>query len=74
MFKKTRLRIRSTIAGIKAAFQLFVATVEKNTSTIEALAAEQKVLREKFDVLVEHSAFIVRTKKRELERAGHRVD
>jgi hypothetical protein len=67
-------QIRSTIADIKDAFRLFIATVQNNTTALQALTAEQKQLRTKFDELVEHSRFQVRVKKQELSRAGHRAD
>jgi hypothetical protein len=70
MFKK----IHNTIADIKAAFRLFIVTVQDNTFALQALTAEQKEHRAKFDELVDHSRFQVRVKKHELNRAGHRVD
>jgi len=70
MFKQ----IRTTIADIKAAFRLFIATVKDNTASLQTLATEQRELRTKFDELVEHSRFQVRVKKTELQRSGHRID
>jgi hypothetical protein len=70
MFKK----LRNTIANFKAAFSLFIDAVQTNTNQLQALAAEQRLLRVKLDTLVDHSAFQVRVKKAELNRAGHRVD
>ena len=70
MFKKTR----STINDVKAAFRSFISTVENNTSALQALAAEQKELREKVDELVDHSRFQVHVKKQELSRSGHKAD
>jgi hypothetical protein len=66
--------LRNTITSIKAAFWLFIETVQTNTIQLQALAAEQRLLRAKLDTLVDHSAFQVRVKKAELNRAGHRVD
>ena len=85
MFKKTRLKIHTTIEAIKTAFRLFITTVENlrasveantrtievNTGKVDALAAEQKELRTKFDTLTEHSGYLVTEKRRELIRAGH---
>lgn len=62
------------ITVIKAAFRLFISTVQDNTKAVQALADEQKELRAKFDELVDHSAFQVRVKRAELQRAGHRVE
>ena len=67
-------RIRNIIANIKAAFRLFIATQQENTIALQALRAEQKELREKLDVLVDHSAFQVRVTKQALNRAGHKVE
>ena len=63
MFKNTR-----------KAFAQFIATVQALTMAVENNTAEQSLLRERLDALVEHSHFMVRTKKREIERSGHRVD
>jgi len=70
MFKK----LRNTITSIKSAFWLFIETVQTNTIQLQALAAEQRALRVKFDELLEHSRFQVRVKKQELSRAGHKAD
>jgi hypothetical protein len=70
MFKK----LRSTIANIKTLFWLSIHAVQDNTAALHNLAAEQRALRVKLDTLVDHSAFQVRVKKAELNRAGHKVD
>jgi hypothetical protein len=88
VFKKTRKQIHNTIEGLKDAFRLFVvtvqhltlsidnnsATVAANTATVTANTAANKSLIDKFDILLEHSHFMVKTKKRELERSGHRAE
>jgi len=81
MFKKTQARIRTTIESIKASFQLVINTIESltqevvsNTAKVEALTAEQQELRGKLDKIVEHTHYLVRAKKSELQRAGHRVE
>jgi hypothetical protein len=66
--------IRCTIASIKVAFHLMVNTLENLTAAIQSNTAEQQLLRDKLDTLVEHSGFMVRAKKSELTRAGHRVE
>lgn len=73
-------RTRSTIEGIKAAFRLFISTVEalrcaveSNSIAVQSLTAEQSELRRKFDALVEHSRFLAHAKKDELTRRGHQV-
>jgi hypothetical protein len=70
MFKK----LRNTIEEVKNGFWLFITTMQNNTAALRALAAEQKELRTKLDTLVDHSAFQVRVKRAELNRAGHRAD
>jgi len=67
MFKK----LRNTIAEVTNGFWLFITTMQNNTAALRALAAEQKVLREKLDSLVTDSNYLVTAKKRELQRAGH---
>ena len=62
------------IRNIKTAFHLFITTVQANTIAVEALASEQRELRSKLDTLVTNSHFIVRTKRSELQRSGHKVD
>jgi hypothetical protein len=81
MFRSFKTTFRNTIACIKAAFRLFIDTVQANTGatrsntiSVEALRDEQKALRQKLDTLVEHSAFQVRAKRAELGRQGHRVE
>ena len=80
MFKKTRNKLRATIEAFKAAFALFIVTVENltrevasNTSKVEALAAEQKELQLKFDLLVDHTQYLAAAKRNELQRQGHKV-
>ena len=80
MFNATREQINSTIEKAKAAFRLLVNTIAANTGAIEAnnitvnnLAAEQKILRNQFAELLEHSRFQVRVTKQTLSRAGHKV-
>ena len=63
--------MKNPITSIKDAFRLFISTVQKNTAAVQALAEEQKILRAKFDALVDDSRFMVRHKKAELQRAGH---
>lgn len=67
MFKN----LRNTIAEVTNGFWLFITTMQNNTAALCALAAEQKVLREKLDSLVTDSNYLVNAKKRELQRAGH---
>ena len=81
MFKGTKSKLKSFIDSIRQAFALFITTVEKLTLAIEvntikviSLEAEQKVLRHKFDLLVEHTHYLARAKRNELERSGHRVE
>jgi len=67
MFKN----IRNTIEGVKDAFRLFITTQQENTKALQALTVEQKELRTKLEALVADSNYMVTTKMRELQRAGH---
>lgn len=74
MFNKTRSRIEH----IKAAFRLFIATVETltraleiNRATIAANTAEQTLLREKLAAIGEHTKYLADAKRAELTRSGH---
>jgi hypothetical protein len=73
-------KIKATIAGLETAFRLFVDTVstntaaiERNTSAVASLTAEQKEIRNKLDELVDHARYVVKVKKSELQRAGHKT-
>jgi len=59
------------ITVVKAAFRLFITTMQNNTAALQALASEQKIVREKLDALVADSNYMVTAKKREPQRAGH---
>jgi hypothetical protein len=61
------------ITVVKDAFRLFIVSLQQNTAALLALTSEQKELRTKFDALVADSNYLVTTKKRELQRSGHKV-
>ena len=58
---------------LRAAFHLFIETVQANTTAVQALAAEQRDIRTRLDILVEHSAFQTHVTKQALSRSGHKV-
>jgi hypothetical protein len=62
------------ITVVQDAFRLFIVSLQQNTAALLALTSEQKELRTKFDALVADSNYLVTTKKRELQRSGHRLD
>jgi len=81
MFKKTRSRIKSafglfitTVQQLSAALDSNTAALETNSIKAEALAAEQKLLGDKLDTLIEHSRYMAHTKRQELQRSGHKTD
>jgi hypothetical protein len=72
MFKKTRQKIRNTFERIKAAFELFISTLNRLTIAFEVNTETHQKFNSKLDQLIEHSRFLASAKKQELERAGHR--
>ena len=62
-----------TIKDVKAAFRLFITTVQGNTAALQTLAAEQRELRTQLEALVVDSNFMVTAKKKEIQRSGHKV-
>ncbi len=58
--------------SIKAAFRLFIATVENNTAAIEALRAEQTQLRASLDTISTNTSYLAVSKREERRRQGHK--
>jgi len=76
MFKRLIAAWTRSVTAVErtvTAVEQLALVIENNSAKVEALAAEQKTLRNKFDVLVEHSAFLADAKKKELQRSGHHV-
>jgi hypothetical protein len=67
-------RLVTALETLEHTHALNTVTVKANTIAVDALRTEQSELRERLDALVSNSHFIVRHKRAELTRAGHKAD